>query len=120
MKSSFPVDSSHKAHIHDQILNSSANNAKIKEGEIRERKEIIFYVNWKYKMFQAKMNYIMRVFFSMSKRFLMGQKKEDGKSFLLTNIIRLANIPPISIVFPHNALVCFLVIILYCSLCPDD
>lgn len=107
MKSSFPVDSSHKAHIHDQIFNSSANNAKIK-GESRERKEIIIYVNWKYKMFQAKMNYIMRVFFSMSKRFLMGQKKKkDGKYFLLTNIIRLTNIPPISIVFPHNALSVF-------------
>ena len=106
MKSSFPVDSSHKAHIHDQIFNSSANNAKIK-GESRERKEIIIYVNWKYKMFQAKMNYIMRAFFSMSKRFLMGQKKKDGKYFLLTNIIRLTNIPPISIVFPHNALSVF-------------
>ena len=106
MKSSFPVDSSHKAHIHDQIFNSSANNAKIKEGESRERKEIIIYVIWKYKMFQAKMNYIMRIFFSVSKRFLMGQKK-DGKYFLLTNIIRLTNIPPISIVFPHNALSVF-------------
>lgn len=107
MKSSFPVDSSHKAHIHDQIFNSSANNAKIKEGESRERKEIIIYVNWKYKMFQAKMNYIMRAFFSMSKRFLMGQKKEMENTFLLTNIIRLTNIPPISIVFPHNALSVF-------------
>lgn len=83
MKSSFPVDSSHKAHIHDQIFNSSANNAKIK-GESRERKEIIIYVNWKYKMFQAKMNYIMRVFFSMSKRFLMGQKKKKRWKILFT------------------------------------
>lgn len=83
MKSSFPVDSSHKAHIHDQIFNSSANNAKIKEGESRERKEIIIYVNWKYKMFQAKMNYIMRIFFFNVRTFSNGPKIKMENTFYL-------------------------------------
>lgn len=64
---------------------------------------MIIYMNWKHKMFQAKVNYIMKVFFSNVKIFSNGPP-EDGKYFLLTNIIRLANIAPISIVFPPNAL----------------
>lgn len=42
------------------------------------------------------------IFFKV-KMFSNGPKK-DGKYCLLTNIIKLANILPISIVFPHNAL----------------
>lgn len=101
-KSNFPVTPATKHIFMTQHFIAILAMPKQKRGEKGEdRNDHLYELETQNVPSKSELHY-ESIFFNV-KMFSNGPKK-DGKYFLLTNIIRLANIAPISIVFPPNAL----------------